>query len=96
MSKKEYLMTIFEKIEPYRPIVSGFIALLNSPLCTDEDIDAIFTAFSDHISSIQDEQKKKHAQQILSHLEKIHHNEELLKKEEELELDKLLEQIEHL
>lgn len=96
MTKKEYLIKIFQKIEPHRSIVGGFVALLESPNCTDSNIENIFAIFAEHISSIQNQDRKNHAQKILDYMKNIKEEESLSQKEDEQDLDRLLDELEYI
>jgi|GEM_PF-3241454 len=96
MTKKEYLIKIFQKIEPHRSIIGGFIALLESPESTEADIDKVFDMFTEHINSIQDEEKKNGARKILNYIQMVHEKEQYSKESDKKDLDKLLDELEQI
>ena len=90
ISKKDYLIKIFEKLEPYRSIVGGFLALLQSPLCTNEDIEKMFDLFQEHILTIQNQELKNKAQKVFDYLKHIQKQEQLSKGQDEKDIEDLL------
>lgn len=95
ITKKDYLIKIFEKIEPYRPIVSGFSALLQSPLCTEDDINNMFDLFEQHINSIQDQELKAKAQKILAYMKNLQEKEHISQEQDEKDIEELLASLTH-
>jgi len=93
ITKKEYLIKFFERIEPYRSIVTGFLALLKSPLCTQDDIDKIFALLEEHIKDIQDKDIKAKVQNLIDFMKELQAKENVSKEQDAKDMERLIEML---
>jgi len=66
------------------------LALLESPLCTQDDIDQMFNLFQQHINTIQDEETKMKLQKIFAYMKSIQEKEQISKEQDEKDIEVLL------
>lgn len=93
MDKKAYVLELLKKLEPYRDVVTGIIAMIEIWTCTDEDIDSIINLIEDHTKEVKDQDLKDKLTRAQGLLAMIKKQEETKKINEEKEIEELLEQI---
>lgn len=97
MNKKQYVLELLKKLEPYRDVITGIIAMVELWNCTDEDIDTIIKVVETHVKETTDQELKEKFVKAQNILITIRHQEEVEKvEEEEKEIETLLEQIQNL
>jgi len=87
--KKALLIKILTKLNPYRNLAEGILALLQSSYIDDKAIDGVITIISQSIKSVKKDNEKTVLQKWLEKIQQIRHMEEDENLSEE-ELDKLL------
>lgn len=70
--------------------MSGFIALLQSPLCTEDDIKKMFDLFEQHINTMQNTEEKTKLQKLFIYLKAIQEKEKISKEQDEKDIEELL------
>jgi hypothetical protein len=96
MDKKEYIIAVLKKLEPYWSIISGVIAMVELWDCSDQDIDAIIMMIESHTKEIKDQTLINKLLKIKAILIEIRNQEETVKILEAKELEQLLLQIQNL
>lgn len=94
MNKKEYIISILKKMEPYWNMVGGIIAMIE--LWDESDIDVIIKIIWKHIDSIEDKQTKDKLLKMKNLIIEIQNKENNEKKIEQIEITNLLQQINNL
>lgn len=90
ITKKDYLIKVFEKLEPHWSVLSNLLALLRSPLCTQEDIDGMFDILQEHIDDIQDKKRKAKAQSLIDFMKRLHEQEIISKEQDAKDIEWLI------
>jgi len=90
ITKKDYLIKIFEKLEPHRSIMSDLLALLRSPKCTKEDIDGMYDILEEHIDDIQDKKWKIQGKKLMDFMKKLQEQEQISKEQDSRDIEKLI------
>lgn len=76
MTKKEYLMKLFDALEPYFDFVVGLRILMRHNKLNDETLDSIFQIFSDELKKTVSIQGRRDVEHSLSIIKKIKEAEE--------------------
>jgi hypothetical protein len=90
--KKQLLIKVLTKLQPHRNLADGFLALIDSPYCTDKTIDGLITLLKDSLKMVKTDKEKKRFQKSLELVKKIRDQEE--KENDRMtdkDLDRLLE-----
>jgi glycerol-3-phosphate dehydrogenase len=93
MNKKEYVLDLLKKLEPYRDTIAWIIAMVELWNCTNEEIDSILQIIETHIKEINNDDIKAKWTQVQEILKKIKDTEALEKNQEIWEIEELLNQI---
>lgn len=96
ITKKDYLIKVFEKLEPHRSIMSDLLALLRSPKCTQDDIDGMYDILEKHIDEIQDKKWKIQAQKLIDFMKKLQEQEQISKEQDAKDIEKLIVLLEQM
>jgi hypothetical protein len=70
--------------------MSDLLALLRSPLCTQDDIDNMYTILEKHIDDIQDNKRKVKAQQLIDFMKRLKEQEQISRAQDEKDIEKLI------
>jgi hypothetical protein len=77
MTKKQYIIEVLKKLEPYRSAVTEYLSLIQSPSCTEENIENIFRILEKNIHDIQNADVRKKVQEIFAIIKEIHEKEQI-------------------
>lgn len=77
MTKKQYIIEVLKKLEPYRSTVTEYLSLIQSPSCTEENIENIFRILEKNIHDIQNKDVKEKIQKIFDLIKQIHEKEQI-------------------
>jgi hypothetical protein len=91
MTKKQYIIEIFKKLKPYRPVLEEYLVLIQSLSCTDQDIEDIFVILERHVQDIQNEELRSEIQKTFDLIKKIHAIEQLSIQQDLKDIDTLLD-----
>lgn len=92
--KRQLLIKVLKKLEPYWNLATGFLALLESEYISDEIMDKLMGALQDAIEQVTKERDKMKFRKGLKIIKKIKNQEEQEdKKMTDEDLDKFLETI---
>lgn len=91
-SKKQLLIKILKKLQPYRDLADGILALIESGYADEKAIDGVIHVMANSIRTLKDDEQKTILQKWLEMVQKIKDMEENEKMSEE-ELDNLLADI---
>jgi hypothetical protein len=70
--------------------MSDLLALLRSPLCTQDDIDNMYTILEKHIDDIQDNKRKVKAQQLIDFMKRLKEQEQISRAQDEKDIENLI------
>ena len=93
MDKKAYIVAILQKLQPYRPMAEGILALMESGYADDSTIDGILNLLHQGVKQIATEKGKEKFQKAIELVQKIKHQEEDERIGEKQDLDALLDTI---
>lgn len=96
MDKKEYVLSLLKKLEPYRDKISDLIVNIELWVCDENDIQQIIDVIEKHIRTIKDKNLKKAFEKTMDLLTNLKEKEIMEKQEEEKELELLLQKIQNL
>lgn len=87
--KKELLIKVLKKMQPYRDMATGILALIESSYVDEKTIDGVIYLISQSIKTVKQNQSKTRMEKTLIALQKIKHAEEWNKEDIEWFLDNL-------
>ena len=93
MTKKDYVLALLKKLEPYRDVLTGIIAMIEFWECSDEDVDTLIQMIEEQMKNVTDEKLKEkfhQAQNLLVHLKE---KEIIAHKQDQADANALLAQI---
>lgn len=90
--KKELLIKVLKKLQPYRDMTEGILALMESSYIDEKTIDAVIHTISQSIKTVKNKQEKIALTHGLEKIQKIKQMEDDEKMSDK-ELDKLLADI---
>ena len=96
MDKKQYTLQILHKIEPYRNIATWLIAMIELWDCSNDDIDQIINIIEKNIESISQWDLKEKLEKVKNILLMIKQKEAIMRKNEAIYIEKLIQQINRL
>ncbi len=74
--KKQLLIKVLQKLQPYRNLAEGILALVESRYCTDKTLDGLIVLLQDSIKIVKKDQEKDKLEKGLALIQKIRHQEE--------------------
>jgi hypothetical protein len=57
--KKQLLIKVLTKLQPYWNLAEGILALIESKYCTDKTIDGLITLLQDSIKMVKKDQERE-------------------------------------
>lgn len=96
MDKKEYVLSLLKKLEPYWDRISDLIVNIELWVCDENDIENIISTIEKHIKVVKDESLKKVFEKTRDLLQSLKEKEFIERQSEEKELELLLQKIQNL
>ncbi|MDR3168447.1 MAG: hypothetical protein LBU27_01415 [Candidatus Peribacteria bacterium] len=96
MTKKDYVLALLKKLEPYRNVLTGIIAMIELGKCSDEDIEQLIVMIESQIKNIKNEKLKEKFRQAQSLLVQLKEKEIIVHQQDQKDADVLLAQIANL
>ncbi len=96
MDKKEYVLWLLKKLEPYRDKISDLIVNIELWICNEEDIKYIIDIIKKHIRVIKDKNIREAFEKTANLLKNLKEKEIIERQNEEKELEILLQRIQDL
>lgn len=96
MDKKEYVLSLLKKLEPYWDKISDLIINIELWVCDENDIENIISTIEKHIKVVKDESLKKVFEKTRDLLQSLKEKEFIERQSEEKELELLLQKIQNL
>ncbi len=96
MDKKEYVLSLLKKLEPYWDKISDLIVNIELWVCDENDIENIISTIEKHIKVVKDESLKKVFEKTRDLLQSLKEKEFIERQSEEKELELLLQKIQNL
>ncbi|MDR0861145.1 MAG: hypothetical protein LBO09_09620 [Candidatus Peribacteria bacterium] len=96
MVKKDYVLALLKKLEPYRSVLTGIIAMVELGECSDQDIDDLIQMIEEQMNAVQDEKLKEKFRQAQDFLVQLKEKEILAQSQDQKDADVLLVQIANL
>lgn len=90
MTKKDFLIQLFQKLEPYWSLVGGFLAVLQDTTCSHDDIEKMYLLLDEYIAGLTDVALKEKLTKVSIFLKSLEEQEMISKKKDEEEAEKLL------
>lgn len=90
-NKKQLLLRVLKKLQPYRNLAEGLIALVDSKYIDEKTIDGLLTIINHSIKNVKDSKNKEKMVKAVAIVEKIKQKE--MKDTETEDVEKLLEGI---
>lgn len=91
--KKQLLLKVLQKLQPYWDLAEGLIALVDSQYIDEKTIDGLLAIISQSIKNVKEGQEKSKLQQAVEVVQRIKHSEAIEKEEESEEIENLLNDI---
>lgn len=96
MDKKEYVLSLLKKLEPYWDKISDLIINIELWVCDENDIKYIINIIEKHIKTIKDKNIKQAFEKTMNLLKKLKKQEIIERQKEELEIEIILQKIQNL
>ena len=96
MDKKEYVLSLLKKLEPYWDKISDLIINIELWVCDENDIKYIINIIEKHIKTIKDKNIKQAFEKTMNLLKKLKEQEIIERQKEELEIEIILQKIQNL
>ena len=96
MDKKEYVLSLLKKLEPYWDKISDLIINIELWVCDENDIKYIINIIEKHIKTIKDKNIKQAFGKTMNLLKKLKEQEIIERQKEELEIEIILQKIQNL
>ena len=93
MNKKEYLIFLLEKLQPYRQLAEGILALIQETEVTDETLDAVLKLLQEGVKTVKSHKGQEVFQKAITLVQKIKQQSDLQQEKDEAESEILLQQI---
>ena len=91
--KKQLLLKVLTKLQPYRNLAEGLIALVDSKYIDEKTIDGLLVIINQSIKNVKETKSKEKMVQAVEIVEKIKHSEEMEKEKESEDIEELLKGI---
>ncbi|MBU0627447.1 hypothetical protein KKG31_00655 [Patescibacteria group bacterium] len=89
--KKQLLLKVLKKLQPYRNLAEGLIALVDSKYIDEKTIDGLLLIINQSIKNVKEGKEKTKLQKAVEVVQKIKHSEKIEREDEALEVERLLE-----
>lgn len=96
MDRKQYVLSLLYKLEPYRDKISDLIVNIELWICDDNDIEKIISTIEKHAKTVKDENIKKAFEKTRNLLQSLKEKEFIERQTEEKEIELLLQEIQNL
>lgn len=91
--KKGLLLKVLKKLQPYRNLAEGLIALVDSKYINEKTIDGLLVIINQSIKNVKEGTERTKLQKAVEVVQKIKHSESIEKEQEAEEVERLLEDI---
>ena len=96
MDKKEYVLSLLKKLEPYWDKISDLIVNIELWICNEDDIKYIIDTIEKHIKAIKDKNIREAFEKTMNLLKNLKEQEIVERQKEEKEIELLLQKIQNL
>lgn len=91
--KKQLLLKVLTKLQPYRDLAEGLIALVDSKYIDEKTIDGLLIIINQSIKNVKQSKNKEKMVKAVEIVEKIKHSEAAEKEQESEDIEELLKGI---
>jgi hypothetical protein len=93
MDKKSYIISMLHRLQPYRPLAEGILALVEETQVTDKTLDSILDLLHQGIKQVQSQKGQESFQKAIELVQKIKYQSDVQQEKDETESEALLQQI---